>query len=408
MKIAILSAYYGTNIGGAEVSTKLFVDEMIKKNIDIEVITANHDAHSNEVKIHKIPFFKAYPKPFLVFDIKLVDFILYRQIRAILKSIKPDILHIQEFELSYPAIRAAKSLGIKTLITVRDHRFICNLPLFDKKGEPIDDYSKQDYIRLLKELSKQRYGTKMLAYILYHWLKNKPKRFSYAAKNCDLVIAVSDYIKNLVISSGIDKERVKTIYNLTPSIGKIRRFSKSRKDDKKYLIFAPGRLEKYKGFHVLLEAASKIDAELELVIAGDGTYSKELKELAKQLNISDKVKFTGKLPLDRIYGYYSAADMVVLPSLWAEPLSRVIWEAFTFKVPLIATDTGGTPELVKDRKTGLLVEPNNNEKIKDAIELLMKDNRLRKKISSNAVKFIKSHNKRQLDSYISAYRRLMK
>lgn len=438
MKIAVLSAYYGTNVGGAEVSTKIYVDELSKiskKNISLSVITANQNAQPQAgLQIYKIPLLKHYPHSFLVFDLRMVDHIVYLQIRKILQKIDPDILHIQEFELSYPALKAAKSLGIKTLITVRDHRFICNLPMFNEHGEPVKNYTRSQYISKLKELAKQLYSIKSLAYLLYPFLKDKPKRFKHVLNNADAIVCVSRYMADLVKKSGI-KNDIYAAYNLAPKINvhQNKNVPKevSKKMQKMFVIFAPGRLEHYKGFHVLIKAFSEIIKgdeaynknpsvdnankhnitnfrNIKLIIAGTGTYESELKKLACRLNLNHRIEFHGKIPLSKVYENYSKCDAVVSPSLWAEPISRILWEAFAFGKPIITTSTGGTPEIIKNRKTGLLVKPNDTKQLKDAILLLMHNSKLRNNIISNAYRFIKSHNKKQLDLYIRLYTKIIK
>lgn len=426
MKVAILSTYLGTDLGGAEVSTRLYVDEIShKKKISLSLITASQDATCN-VPIYKIPLFKHYPKPFLVFDFNFVDYILYWQIRDILKKINPEILHVQELELSYPAIRAARSLGIKTLITLRDHRFICNLPLFDGSGEPIRNYTKKQYLAKLNDISWQRYKVKPLGNLLYPFLRNKSVRFRYALKNADMIVAVSSYIRNLAADNGVSRDKINVIYNLAPEVkDKSRIRLNNKKSNNGFTIFAPGRLEEYKGFHVLIKAFAEVINQskkydnhgknlqnnlhaMKLIIAGTGNYEKELKALADKLCLNDRIRFTGKIPLTKIYENYANCDIVCSPSLWAEPISRVLWESFAFNKPVIATSTGGTPEIVKNMKTGILIKPNDVRELKDAILSLINDKDLRKRIVKNSSRFIKSHNNRQLNLYIKLYKKMMK
>ncbi len=432
MKIAILSTYFGTNVGGAEVSTKLFVDAIsLRKGFSVSVITANQKAAGN-IPVYKIPLFRHYPKPFIVFDFRLVDYVIYLQIKQILQKIKPDILHIQEFELSYPAIKAAKSLGIKTIITVRDHRFICNLPFFDGDGEPIKNYTRKQYITKLREISWQRYRIKPLGNFLYPFLRNKSARFRYALNNADMIVAVSCYIKNIAAENGVSRDNINVIYNLAPEVkDKSRIRLNNKKSNNGFTIFAPGRLEEYKGFHVLIKAFAEVVKESEqchasnyngkgkhdslarskginLIIAGTGSYEKELKALADKLCLNDRIIFTGKIPLSKIYENYANCDIVCSPSLWAEPISRVLWESFAFNKPVIATSTGGTPEIIKNMKTGILIKPNDTRELRDAILSLINDKDLRKRIVKNSSRFIKSHNNRQLNLYIKLYKMLMK
>jgi len=426
MKITILSTNYGTNIGGAEVSTKLFVDELLKKGLDISIVTGNYTIEQqNGVKIFKIPFLKYFPKSFLVFDLWIIDLIIYLQIKNILMITKPDILHIQDFDLSYSAIKAAKALEIKTLITVRDHRFLCTLPLFDKHGDPVTNYSKSDYIAKLRQLSIQRYNID-ISYIIYHFIKNKHFKFRYVLKNVDIVVPVSLYMGVLVKRIDISEQKIKPIYNLAPPLqltfkdSDIKNAFKSSNVIKpnNFIIFALGRLEEYKGFQVLIRSfvslyknekniakcRSSPFSSLYLKIAGDGTYANELKKLVNKLRLSNRIIFLGRLPIDRIYKEYFKSDIVILPSLWSEPLSRVVWESFSAGKPLIATSVGGTSEIVKNLKTGILVKPNLPNDLAKAIMGLANNKKLQNTITANARKYIMRHNKIQIKKYLELYK----
>ncbi len=77
---------------------------------------------------------------------------------------------------------------------------------------------------------------------------------------------------------------------------------------------------------------------------------------------------------------YFNADIVLQSSIIPESLSRIIFEAFAAKKPVIATDSGGNNELVKDNETGFLVKINNPEQMADKIDILIKDKSLRQKM----------------------------
>jgi glycosyltransferase involved in cell wall biosynthesis len=132
-----------------------------------------------------------------------------------------------------------------------------------------------------------------------------------------------------------------------------------------------GRLERQKNQMGLLESFSDLllrEPDCTLLIAGDGGLRSELEDKAKQLGISDNVVFTGICK--DIPRMLQAADIFVLSSLW-EGLPNVVIEAMAARQPVIATNVGGTPEVVESGVSGIMVEPGSREQMAEAmIELV--------------------------------------
>lgn len=116
-----------------------------------------------------------------------------------------------------------------------------------------------------------------------------------------------------------------------------------------------GRLEWEKGVHTLLESVTALGAEsdrdFELLVAGTGTYQATLKEQARDVIESGTVTFTGWVPEQELRELTSAADLVVVPSLY-EPFGLVALEAGALGVPLVVSDRGGLADIVTDGTTG--------------------------------------------------------
>lgn len=108
------------------------------------------------------------------------------------------------------------------------------------------------------------------------------------------------------------------------------------------------------------------------VIVGDGTDYKRLEKLANDLDISNKVIFTGQLTDDLLVAYYKACDVFVLPSL-GEGFGIVFLEAMYYGKPCIGAKAGGIPEVIDDGKTGFLCEGNSVSEITKYIVQLLQD-----------------------------------
>lgn len=145
-------------------------------------------------------------------------------------------------------------------------------------------------------------------------------------------------------------------------------------------VFCSGRLAPEKGFFVLIRALSLLfdkGHKLELRLAGNGPSKEPLQTLVAELGLTNQVKFLGFLSEDEIITELQSSDLFVLPS-FAEGVPVSVMEAMATGVPVIATNVGGTSELVENGKTGLLVRPSDSVALAEAILRMMDDYEFRK------------------------------
>ena len=144
------------------------------------------------------------------------------------------------------------------------------------------------------------------------------------------------------------------------------------------LVLAVGRLVGYKGFRYLVEAMRMVDATLLLV--GTGPLDAALKHAAQDFGVSHKVKFLGRV--DDLQKYYRASSVFVLPSISrAEAFGLVQLEAMAAGIPVINTDLdSGVPEVSLDGITGITVPPEDADSLAQAINRLLEDAALRKRM----------------------------
>ncbi len=137
-------------------------------------------------------------------------------------------------------------------------------------------------------------------------------------------------------------------------------------------IISVGRLIPIKGISFLIRAMVYLKAE-SLVIVGDGTERRRLELLAKRLKLSDRVSFTGWIDeRSKILDYFDQATVFVLPSL-SEGSPRVLVEAMSCGLPVVATNVGGIPEIVKEGVNGILVPVGDEKALAKAIKYVLDD-----------------------------------
>ncbi|MCX5793007.1 MAG: glycosyltransferase family 4 protein [Elusimicrobia bacterium] len=162
------------------------------------------------------------------------------------------------------------------------------------------------------------------------------------------------------------------------------------------IIFA-GRLEKSKGIEVLAEAIPLILKKLpntKFYLAGQDRERGDTPQTWSQYLIerfgTERIIYLGSLPTRELVHYYQTAAVCVVPSLY-EPGGTAVFESMACGCPVIASRVGGLVEIVKDRRTGLLVPPAEAQVLADAAVELLQDPRMRRELSQNALEAIRKN-----------------
>lgn len=140
-------------------------------------------------------------------------------------------------------------------------------------------------------------------------------------------------------------------------------------------------LEPIYGIEYLIRAIPFIAVEfkeLKVLIVGSGN-KEPYQRIARELGVESFIKFTGKVPDEKIPVYLTQMDVFVMPSL-SESEAVAAQEAQAMETPVVASRVGGTPEVIKDGLTGLLVEPRNPKAIADAVIKLLSDDSMRERM----------------------------
>ena len=147
-----------------------------------------------------------------------------------------------------------------------------------------------------------------------------------------------------------------------------------------------GRFMDVKNHETLIHAFAKLTTkydDLKLQMIGEGELQQSMKKLVKQLSLSDKVEFLGMQ--SNVYPYLHEADIFCLPSKY-EGLPMTLIEAMGTGLPIIASNVGGIPDMLKDNQNALLIQPDEDE-IAEALEILYSDMNLRKELGIAAKEY---------------------
>lgn len=182
---------------------------------------------------------------------------------------------------------------------------------------------------------------------------------------------------------------------------------------KPLIVGTVGRLAEVKNQRLLVRAIHQLvisepdmAGRLKAIIVGDGPSLNLLEQEIEKLGLSEVIGLAG----DRsdVADLLRTMDIFVLPSL-AEGISNTILEAMASGVPVVATDVGGTPELIENRVTGLLVPNNNHTELAKAIRMLIDHPEMRKEMGANGRKRVEKQFSwdRAVDEYLVVYDELL-
>jgi teichuronic acid biosynthesis glycosyltransferase TuaC len=181
--------------------------------------------------------------------------------------------------------------------------------------------------------------------------------------NASGAIAVSADLKNKMIALGIPKAKIQVISNGVDT-GRFHQLDaktarKQLQLTKEHLIAVYfGSLIESKGHHLLIAAVAKLAArfpKLRLYVLGEGVYRAKLEELVREKQLQDKVLLLGNRPNEELSLWFNAADMSCLMSS-REGWPNVVSEALACGTPVLASRTGGVPEIITSPDLGILVE----------------------------------------------------
>jgi|TARA_Y100000031_G_scaffold70041_1_gene77703 glycosyltransferase involved in cell wall biosynthesis len=231
----------------------------------------------------------------------------------------------------------------------------------------------------------------------YSWgIELRKKIRKQILNNSDKIIVASHFLKSLTREIGLAEEKVKVIYNsvdffeIKPGL-KNKQALKEKFNLNKIVLLTIARLTPWKGVDMLIEIMPdlvKKYQEINLVVVGQGPEFNNLKQLAQNINMQNHIIFTGKLDRFQIVDYLRASDVFVLNTNY-EGMSHCLLEAMKMETPIITTSAGGNPETIKDKETGLLVDYRDKEQWLKAINNLLDDPDLAKRLANQAKQDLK-------------------
>ena len=208
----------------------------------------------------------------------------------------------------------------------------------------------------------------------------------WGERSADAVLAITPRLARQLVSEGVEEDRLHVVPpGVNPALfggpfaDPFPRIGRPR------VVFA-GRLAPQKGVRTLIEAARLLKTPgVQVLLVGDGPQRSTLERDVRRLAVGDMVHLLGFVPHERVPAVLSHADLLVLPSLYEE-LGTVLLEAMWVGLPIVASRTGGIPDIIDEGVNGVLVSPGDPEALAGAIDRLLAEPDLARRLGAAARK----------------------
>ena len=371
LKVLILNYEYPPLGGGAATATKNLLKQYSKRDdIEVDLITSSVGEERVEQFSKNINiYFLDIKKRGELHNQSKINLLRY-SFQALFKARKLDR------EKDYDVIHALFVYPCGFLAMLIDDDYIVSL-----RGSGVPFYSKK-----------------------YYWLDKFI--FQYLSKiiwkKAKYVIANSQGLKELALKTIPDQE-IGVIYNGVDWVEEL-----PIKKEEKFIVVSTSRLIERKGLNYLIEAFGKFckgKDDVELRLYGGGDKREMLEGIVKNLGIEGKITFLGEQPREVVYEDIGGYSVFVIPSK-NEGMSNSMLEAMARGLPIIATDVGGTRELI-DERNGFIVEKENTEQICEALEKLYNNKELGEKMGRASREKVRDLSwDRIAEQYIELYRKV--
>lgn len=342
MRIVQVSPYFHPHIGGVETHVRSIARELARRDHDVTVVTSAHARLPDREELDGFHILRVKP----LFTILRTP--VAPRTRRLVATLPADVVHAHSPSplMAFYASRACRARGFPLVVTY--HADVELPTLFGPIVESM--YRRTLGASTIRAANKIVVTTRTYASTSRYVWRFNPE----------------------VIPNAVDARR----FQPNNRGDRVRSDLGLRPEDP-FVLFV-GRMVPHKGMQTLLEAARSVRGA-RFVLVGGGERLPYLRNLARVLEIHDRVTFTGPVAGDALAGYYAACDVFVLPSVSRlEAFGVVALEAMATGKPVVVSDIPGVREVITDGVEGLLADPVDPEDLADKINRLLADAALRR------------------------------
>ena len=386
MRVLFLTNFYMDGSGGEEQSCQQVVEGLKQRGHTTLVLTSMHGSNNLPVEVDGVCR-SLYLEMDLVPLRHSLTFFTQRKTREkhnlelfarVLQQFDPDIIFIWGM---WNLPRSLAGLAENRYPHKVVYRFASYWPTLPSQHE--------FYWRALGRNWYSRIPKQLLGSVALAMLKKETQQTPLMFRQA---ICVSAATRKGLVEAGIPVSDARVIYTgleVEKYLSSSHR--EKREDDPGLNLLYAGRLSADKGIETAIEAMEMLvhgqgKRNIRLSLAGSGSvdYEYHLRQLVDRAGLTDHVTFLGWVLPAEMPGLLSKSDALVLPSIWPEPFSRAILEGMISGLVVLATRTGGTPEIIADGENGMLFMPNDPEDLAKKIAQLVEDPELHSRIGSTA------------------------
>jgi len=360
LRVLLATEVYPPRTGGAGWSTRALALGLREAGHDVHVATtAPGPDEMDGIEIHRLPFRGrrrlGIPRSFARYCTRFDH----------------AVIHAQHSLSALGCL--ARDRADRVAVTIRDHWPVCFWSTRMSRGAPCPKCGLLPMSRCIQGHVPPGFGVGFIPYMRED-LRQKARALSRAGAVLPVSRAIADELQGLglgnveVIPNIVDPEESRSLSERAPSFALPGRF----------MLFV-GKLEENKGVRFLLPAVAEAKTALPLVVLGEGPLAGVLQADAASLGVS--LLLRGWAAREDVLATLARAHLLVFPSLWEEPLSRVLLESLALGTPVVGLATGGTREIFPEG-SGLLVSA--PAELGDTLARLARDERLRAEISEAA------------------------
>lgn len=368
MHIAYFTNFYLPVVNGVARSVQSFREALTSMGHNVFVFAQEDDYEDTEPFIFRYPSLRLPPPVDIPTALPVSAFV-----DQLIPKLKLDLIHTH-----HPVL-----LGQTAAAKARDY----NLPLVFTFHTQYHEYTH--YFPIPQEQVQEFIKSRVIS-----WLREYMRK-------CQHIVIPSESMRSVLVNEYglVDKFTViPTGIDIAPykkADGAAIRSQWNWNGDK--VIISAGRLAEEKNWVTLLEAfaiAQKTQANIRLVLLGDGPQAQALRRLAGELEITERVTFVGKVPFDEVPSYLKAADMFAFASV-TETQGLVTLEAMAAGLPVVAVDAAGTKDILEEGKQGFLTQNDPND-LANGIVRLVENSSLLSRFKSAALRTSRAYDNKHL------------
>ena len=413
MRVLIATAVYYPMVNGVAVFSHNLATGLAQRGNEVAVICPsqtgkNHSKTEDGVKVHYLKSTQARVYPDQIHDVpakkkllgKEMPHLFYkhslrvsvfpaRQIKKIMKTFKPDVVHVQVSDpIGLSVVSYARKMNVPVVTTEHNQPEVFTEPLHMPKliKKPVDAmlssyfYSRQKKSDFVTMPTKQAIDNLILS-------RKKEFKVPVAA-----------------VSNGVD------LSNFKPGKASDGIYEKYKIRKNVPTVVYVGRVDPEKKVGLGVDAFSKVLEKLpnaQLVVVGDGVDRLRIEQNVKKLGVEKSIRILGRVLQPDLYELYRVGDVFATASE-IETQGIVLIEAAASGLPLIAVNAGAVSEVCITGKNGFLCEPKNVEQISDSIYNILSDKELQKKYSKASLEIAAEHDlEKTIDKFLNIYNKVL-